>query len=155
MSAVLAVGACGSPLPDFEITACEAGATTHWAMNGFAFSKAEGLVDPAATPLIGKLRVGQVVELRLEQMSDLDKCVARSPVSVTWTSTAPQVASVVAKDGRTAALTGLGGGDTTLSATVDGVRADLQFVCCQPSCVSPPPLPACQYVPIAVVRVVP
>ena len=153
----MAVVARGSGLPDVKVTVCEAGATIHWAMtaNGYAFSKAEGLDDPAAIPLIGKMRVGQVVELQVEQMSDLDKCIARGPISVTWTSTAPQVASLVAKDGRTAALTGLAGGDTTVSATVDGVRADLQFVCCQPNCVSPPPLPACQYVPIAAVRVVP
>ena len=40
-------------------------------------------------------------------------------------------------------------------ATVDSARADLHFICCNANCVSPPPLPTCQYVPIAAVRVVP
>jgi hypothetical protein len=158
-SAVLAGCACGTGLPDFTITPCAPGAATHWAVteNGNSFSKAEGLVDPAATPLIGKIRVGQVVELEVQQRGGDggDTCAAPSSASVTWTSTAPQVASLQAKGSRTAALAGLAGGDTAVSATVDGARADLYFICCNSNCVSPPPLPTCQYVPIAAVRVVP
>lgn len=139
-----------SGLPNFSFPDCSA--EIGRALLDDQFQKAEDLVDAAATPLVGKIRVGQVVLLGPLMRSEI--CTQAGAPSVTWTSTAPQVAAVESTGALSAKLTGLSEGEAAVFATVDGSRVEMHFFCCG-SCVSQPPLPHCQKVPVPTVRVVP
>jgi hypothetical protein len=141
-----------SGLPDFTFADCQYDGLA-WTMGSPAFTKAEDLVDPAASPLVAKVRIGQVI--LLGPVMPVEICTQTRAPSVTWTSSAPQVAAVQATGSLSGSLTGLAEGEATVLATIEGSRTQMQFRCCAPSCVSPPPLPNCQDVPVATVRVVP
>lgn len=94
--------------------------------------------------------MGQLAALGLVS---LPSCVPPADRSVTWTVTAPEVASVTARGLSEATLTGLSEGETSIFAAVNGSRADLHYYCCTPfTCTAL--LPTCQDVRIAALRVV-
>jgi hypothetical protein len=138
-------------LPSLTIADCRYDNVV-WTLGSPTFTKTEDLVDPGATPLVGKIRVGQVIGLGPATPAEV--CTQTHVPSLTWTSSAPQVATVQA-NGLFGNLTGLSEGEAAIFATVDGSLTQMQFRCCPPSCVSPPPLPSCQDVPVPMVRVVP
>jgi hypothetical protein len=144
-----------SGLPSFSIPDCGYDGLA-WSVGSLGspiFTKVEDLVDPAASPLVGKLRVGQVI--LLGPVMPVEACTQTHAPSVTWTSSAPQVATVQATGTLSGSLTALSEGEAAIFATIDGSRTQMQFRCCAPSCVSPPPLPNCQDVPVPTVRGVP
>ncbi len=142
-----------SPEGDSSLTVpmggCQATAygTAQWTIGGFY--RQEQLVDPAAVPLVGKVRVGEEVSLWITVKGSF----CGVPPSAEWTSTDPQVA-VVSGDGNFGELTGVSQGRTVVYAMKHGSRADLYYYCCG-SCESPAPPPRCQDVPIESVQVVP
>lgn len=144
-----------SGLPNLSIPDCRYDGLA-WSLGSLGnstFTKVEDLVDPAASPLVGKVRVGQVI--LLGPVMPVEVCTQTHAPSVTWTSSAPQVATVQPTGSLSGTLTGLSEGEAAIFATIDGSRTQMQFRCCAPSCVSPPPLPNCQDVPVPLVRVVP
>ena len=61
--AMAAWSGCGSGLPEFDFPPCEDAGT--WTIGTGAFFSAANIVDSNATPLVGKIRVGQVLTLNL------------------------------------------------------------------------------------------
>jgi len=119
--------------------------SVQWTISGFY--RQEQLVEPAAVPLVAKVRVDEQVSLWI-----VSSFCGSSPAAE-WTSTVPQVATV-SGIGDSATLTGVSEGRTVVYAMKHGSRADLEYYCCG-SCESPTPPPRCQEVPIESVQVVP
>jgi len=120
--------------------------SVHWTIGGFY--QQDQLVDPAAVPLVAKVRVGEQVGLWIT-----GTFCGVNPTPE-WISTNPRVATVVERGVDTASLTGFTPGRTVIYALKYGSRADLEYYCCPP-CETPTPPPSCQRVPIESVEVVP
>jgi len=100
------LAACTPNGPDMARDGCFGGvpecAHTTRGIDGFAANPAYcppwvcDLVDPAASPLVARIRVGESVKLQIYYSAGLTGCSERSWKSVTWISTDPAVATVVA-----------------------------------------------------------
>ena len=123
--------------------------------------------DPNTTPLIARVRLGEVVDLFTYPRVSAGGCNSAFGPVQSWVSSNTAVADVapLSPGSEFATMTGLGVGDATISADVlypwqppagtskTLFRAHLMYYCCPPAtCPAAPPI--CTYTPIGRVRVV-